>query len=145
MHPRAELRNTVQALLVAASTLAEERVFKSRSIPVPDSKLPCILIFTTDEEVSDRTDDESNKSRTREVLIHLQLWISFLATETDADGILDGFCEEVEAVMDANQHLNLTESLTRSSHQYESTKTRLHDAEKRLLWALLTYRAGYLG
>jgi len=145
MHPRAELRNTVQELLINASTLAEDRVFKTRSRPVDDSKIPCILVFTTDEEVAARTDDESNKSRTREVLVHLQLWTSFGASETDADGILDGFCQAVEAVMDANQHLNLTESLTRTSHQYESTKTRLHDAEKRLLWALLTYRAGYLG
>jgi hypothetical protein len=145
MHPRAELRNTVQELLIAASTLAGERVFKSRTRPVADDAIPCILIFTTDEEVTSRTDDESYQARTREVLLHLQLWTSFGASETDADGILDDFCLAVEAVMDANQHLSLSESLTRTSHQYESTKTRLHDAEKRLLWALLTYRAGYLG
>ena len=141
MHPRAELRNTVQELLIDAATIAGERVFKTRTRPVRDDAIPCILIFTTDEQADEENSaDQSYKEGIIRVILKLQLWINTTTEESNTDDDLDEFCGVVKGIL--KQERSWPSTLF--SPVYQSTNTRQEEADKRLLWALMTFRFSYL-
>lgn len=93
-HVRQQIREAA-ATAVTGLTTSGARVYQSRVYPLDDSKLPCLLVNTDDETVTDRTDNApSVLSRS------LTLIIKAVARQAaDLDDKLDTMVKEVETAL----------------------------------------------
>jgi hypothetical protein len=96
-HERTELRDAVQAQLIAASTSAGSRVTKSRLAPLPQSELPALSVYTEDEVSTGK--DTAPRELTRTVTLAVEGWAVATA---DIDDALDALALEIEEAMDSD-------------------------------------------
>lgn len=93
-HARQQIREAAATALTGLATTGS-RVYQSRVHPLADSKLPCLLVSTDDEDVS-RIDVHSPGINERS----LDLVIRAVAkTKTNLDDTLDTMAAEVETAL----------------------------------------------
>ena len=94
-HVRQQVREEIAGILVGLSNTAD-RVFTSRTYPIQEIDLPCLMIKTEQERVDYQT---VNKPAQQEREITLVIEAIAKANES-LDNTLDDICKEVEIVMD---------------------------------------------
>lgn len=92
MHPRQVIRGAIRDALLH-QTPAQHRVFAARAIPLMETELPCILVYTADESVSEFV------SAPRELQRQLSVLVEAVVRDADADSVLDDLCEAIEDAM----------------------------------------------
>ena len=99
-HLRQSIRERVAADVTSLVTTGSS-VFQSRVYPVEDSKLPCLLVYTTSEE-SEVTEMASPRPITRMLNVVVQGVVA-MATPDDT---LDLISKEVEVALAADVKIN---------------------------------------
>lgn len=100
MHPRTTARNIFATRLKEISALGN-RVYVSRVYPLSVDKLPCALIYTSDENTEPMSCDPE-----RSIKREIELSIEVLSNGGDAE--IDILCELVEQKIAADTFLNDT-------------------------------------
>lgn len=100
---RQQIREEVQAMLIAANTSAGANVYSNRVSAFWRSELPSISIFMRDEEATPR--DLANKSYVRKASLSFEIHAE--AVES-LDEQLDKIADEIEAAIVADQSLGGT-------------------------------------
>ena len=99
-HLRQSIRERVAADVTSLVTTGAN-VFQSRIFPVEDSKLPCLLVYTTSED-SEVTEIASPRPMTRVLNIVIQGVVS----AAQPDDTLDLISKEVEVALAADVSIN---------------------------------------
>ena len=99
-HLRQSIRERVAADVTSLVTTGAN-VFQSRIFPVEDSKLPCLLVYTTSED-SEVTEMASPRPMTRVLNIVIQGVVS----AAQPDDTLDLISKEVEVALAADVSIN---------------------------------------
>ena len=99
-HLRQSIRERVAADVTSLVTTGAN-VFQSRIFPVEDSKLPCLLVYTTSED-SEVTEMASPRPMTR----ILNVVVQGVVGATTPDDTLDLISKEVEVAMAADVKIN---------------------------------------
>ena len=99
-HLRQAIRERVAADVTSLVTTGAN-VFQSRIFPVEDSKLPCLLVYTTSEE-SEVTEMASPRPMTR----ILNVVVQGVVGAAQPDDTLDLISKEVEVAMAADVKIN---------------------------------------
>ena len=95
-HMRQQIREAAAALVTGLATTGA-RVYQSRVYPLRDSDLPCLLVTTDDEDISNSSIDSMLLERT------LQLRVRACQKLTaNLDDSLDQMVKEVEQVLNAS-------------------------------------------
>lgn len=139
-HPRKLIRNAIVAVLKAAATAADQRVFKSRSIPWRTVELPAISVLCVTEEVDEASAQTTPRELVRSADIVLDL-VAWVPADGDVDDVLDDLAEQVEAAMDANRYLDDTAS---DSRLVSSEFGEVPEGNRPIGALRLTYRVQYL-
>jgi hypothetical protein len=93
-HLRQTIRETVKALLVAASTGAATRVFETRVVPWRTVELPAISVYTLDE--TSAHNNTAPRELTRELTLEI---VAAVRATTDVDDQLDDLALQIERAM----------------------------------------------
>ncbi len=102
---RIALRHATVAALKAGVPAFGERVYASHSIPKNERQLPCALVFTQGEQITDLAESTKHHKRT------VRLVVAIVDHGHDAvDDALDGLAALVEAVMYADSTMGGTVS-----------------------------------
>lgn len=134
-HARTQIRQAVVALL-NGNTEAGNRVFSSRVHPLDDAKLPALLVYTSQENVGERS-----MQRPRTQQRQLQLAVEgYLKARGDIDAEADALALEVEQLIAADPTLaGLVKDIS-----LESTSTQLSgEGEKPVAVITLTFAVLY--
>ena len=100
-HQRKVIRAKVIELLQAGATVAGDRVFASRRVPVWQGELPCILVFTEKEESREFNKSPRILERKCDMMVDLRIEdIDGFKQGASVDDVVDDFCEVVEALLD---------------------------------------------
>ena len=99
-HLRQSIRERVAADVTSLTTTGAN-VFQSRVFPVEDSKLPCLLVYTTSEE-SEVTEIASPRPMTR----ILNVVVQGVVGAAQPDDTLDLISKEVEVALAADVKIN---------------------------------------
>ncbi len=99
---RKAIRAALKEILAEGDTAADESVFTNRETKLWPVELPCIIIYTPDEEATPESISQTRYIRDLQLNIELKI----TATE-DVDDDLDDFVAEVEALIDANPSLGV--------------------------------------
>ena len=133
-HLRQSIRERVAADVTSLVTTGSS-VFQSRVYPVEDSKLPCLLVYTTSEE-SEVTEMASPRPITRILNVVVQGVVA-MATPDDT---LDLISKEVEVALAADVTIN---SLANNSF-LSSTEIEINaDGAKTIGTVMLNYSVEY--
>ena len=133
-HLRQSIRERVAADVTRLVTTGSN-VFQSRVYPVEDSKLPCLLVYTTSEE-SEVTEMASPRPITRILNVVVQGVVA-MATPDDT---LDLISKEVEVALAADVTIN---SLANNSF-LSSTEIEINaDGAKTIGTVMLNYSVEY--
>lgn len=102
-HQRETIRTAVKAALVAGVPLATPRVFVAQSLPLRESQLPAITIWTP----SDKTRGDSVQSAPRELdqdlILEVTAWVVDTGDDDEATAnALDDLLDEIETAMHAD-------------------------------------------
>lgn len=99
-HVRQQLRERAATSLTSLSTTGAS-VFQGRVYPVTQAQLPCLLIYTNDEVVEQRT-----ISPPRTLDRRLLLMVEGRARGADVEDTLDTIAKEVEVALYGDRTLN---------------------------------------
>lgn len=101
-HRRQQIREAVAAALVAAGTVAGDRVYTTRMWPYRRAQLPALAVYSLEEPV----DPESRATSPRRLTRNLQLAVEGAVEATEGvDDDLDDLALEVERAMHADDTL----------------------------------------
>lgn len=117
-----QIRIYIQSLL-KGKTAAKDRVFINRAVPTQEEELPVILIYSTAESI--RRFNEAPKDYLRTMTLKIEV-IAQGSKDDDLDGILEGFGDKVEALMELDETLGDLVShleLTATEYQADSEAT----------------------
>lgn len=104
-HIRQQIRVAVADKLVGLATTGA-RVYASRVFPLSDSDLPCLLVFSRNEQVQARSIGSQVANIARNTHRQLALEIKVFAKAGAAlDDTLDTICKEVEVCLAADRFL----------------------------------------
>lgn len=134
-HLRKQLRDALVARLTGLTSTAA-RVFPGRVLPLQPAELPCLLVDTGDEQVTDR---QFNKElQQREVQLRVRLVVKALDGYLDT---LDEIAKQVEIALGTATTLGPA-----SWWLYDSTTAPelAGEGERTVAQCVLTYRAQYL-
>lgn len=135
-HNRVNIKAALKALLLDA-TDAEDRVFVNREQKVSQSELPCIIIYTPQEESTPSAFPLSRYIRTLQLLIEVRVEAS-----GQVDDDVDNLLAEIEAILLANQSISGTATQGAS---LASSEVRVNsDGEKDIGVGVLTYQCKYI-
>ena len=99
-HLRQSIRERI-ATVVTGLTTTGSNVFQSRVYPIEDSKLPCLLVYTTSED-SEVTEMASPRPMTRS----LNVIVQGVVGATTPDDTLDLISKEVEVALAGDVSIN---------------------------------------
>ncbi len=99
-HLRQSIRERI-ATVVTGLTTTGSNVFQSRVYPIEDSKLPCLLVYTTSED-SEVTEMASPRPMTRS----LNVIVQGVVGATTPDDTLDLISKEVEVALAGDVTIN---------------------------------------
>lgn len=100
-HVRQQIRESVATLLTGLTTTGSN-VFQSRVYPLSESKLPGLLIYTTDE-VSEYLSIAKPRMIQKTLTVTAEI---FVKAVSNYDDLLDDSIKEVEAVIHSNTTLS---------------------------------------
>lgn len=108
MHPRQAIREAVKAQLVGTApsyrTLAADRVFETRVIPLQRTQLPAVMVYTLKEPI----DPASRKTSPRRLKRELELMIEGVVEAGDnVDDAMDALAAQIECAMNFDARLGL--------------------------------------
>jgi hypothetical protein len=109
MHPRAAIRHAVRDLLIAADTLAGERVHPTRVLSIRKKELPLIAVYTSEEQV-DAATDRAPRELTRTIDLEIAAWVDPGPGGAKVDDAMDAIAAQIEAAMHADPYLADTAS-----------------------------------
>lgn len=98
LHPRTAIRDNIVATLKGA-TAAGDKVFSARSLPVRENALPCISVYTPDEDMVELS---AGIPRVYTRAVEVQIAMAIKAAEGDTEAELDSMAADVEDIMDAD-------------------------------------------
>ena len=133
-HLRQSIRERVAADVTSLVTTGAN-VFQSRIFPVEDSKLPCLLVYTTSED-SEVTEMASPRPMTRVLNVVVQGVVS----ATTPDDTLDTISKEIEVALAADISIN---SLANNSFLSGTEIEFNADGAKPIGTVMLTYQVEY--
>lgn len=144
MHQRQVIRTKVKDLLVAGATVAADRVFPSRILPLRALNLPAIAVYTNDDVVDPDSLQTSPRELTRELEVVIEGWVAAGAVTDPAveqvDDLMDDLAEEIETIMHLDPYLGDTVS----ESILANTETEIVEEGARTLGLLLmTYSVTY--
>ncbi len=93
-HVRRQLREAV-ATVVTSLTTTGTRVYQSRVYPLQTTDLPCLVVTTDGDQVTNLTAD-SNPQQQRETRLRIE---AYARATSDLDDTLDLICKEVETAI----------------------------------------------
>ena len=99
-HLRQSIRERI-ATVVTGLTTTGSNVFQSRVYPIEDSKLPCLLVYTTSED-SEVTEMASPRPMTRS----LNVVVQGVVGATTPDDTLDLISKEIEVALAGDVTVN---------------------------------------
>lgn len=139
-HLRKQIRQAIQAALIAGNTKAGSRVFSSRTLPLERTELPALNVVVLDES------SDAGASNTEPTILNRTAQFGIIAVTTLSDKIddeLDDFAEQVETVVEAasvsgfGQPMVIDTTLT-------GTVISIDEEQKRPIGAIrLTYAVRY--
>ena len=137
-HARKQIRDAVVTIVTGLTTTGAN-VFKSRKAPLfdKDTELPCLCIYTEDEEIDEEKGKHAGLSYR-----YLELKITGYAEDASTlDDTLDDIAAEVETAVLADRRLGLgvIDTFLLSSEKEETV-----EAEKPLGKIELTFKVSYL-
>tara|TARA_R100000353_G_scaffold108894_3_gene78251 strand:- start:289 stop:720 length:432 start_codon:yes stop_codon:yes gene_type:complete len=100
-HKRQSIRERVATTLTGLTTTGSN-VFQSRVYPIENTKLPCLLIYTTEETSEPLT---TNPPRAIEKVLSLVVE-GYVKANTNFDDTIDTICEEVEEALFTDRLIN---------------------------------------
>ena len=100
-HKRQSIRERVASTLTGLTTTGSN-VFQSRVYPIENTKLPCLLIYTTEETSEPLT---TNPPRAIEKVLSLVVE-GYVKANTNFDDTIDTICEEVEEALFTDRLIN---------------------------------------
>jgi len=114
-HPREEIREAVVALLATPEgsvypTLAEGRVYPSRTKIIFDKDVPCLLVYTLSEQVTGQLMSPTFTGR-REV----NVVVDVVVAAEQLDDVLDDFSQAIETALLSVSLLGLSDLVERVS------------------------------
>jgi hypothetical protein len=138
-HVRRQVRDAVAAALLNLPTTGVN-VFKSRTTPTGDGKLPALLIYTRAERSAP---DSMGTPATMKIARELRVWVVGVCRRAvdEPDDVLDQICAEVEAALPVNAGVNaLLEKLVLESTDFD---VPTDSADKRAGRVGMTWRGIY--
>jgi hypothetical protein len=137
-HARKSIRDAVASLLIAGSTSAGSNVFTNRPNRAWQSELPAIFIQSGSESANPRALNVTNYRRTLDLKIELKI------EENDTtDDDLDALALQVETIMNANQLLGLSGTVTSVVYQ-GSDPTITSEGEQTIGVLVMNYQVQYI-
>jgi len=132
-HPREEIREAVVALLATPEgsvypTLAEGRVYPSRTKIIFDKDVPCLLVYTLSEQVTGQLMSPTFTGR-REV----NVVVDVVVAAEQLDDVLDDFSQAIETALLATSLLGLDHVERVALASTEATVTAIGDRERGLI------------
>ncbi len=100
LHERQQLREAIVTQLTGA-TSAGARVTKTRLEPTRGAGLPCLSVYTGDEDVDPASRKNANRELKRSVEVSIAAW-DLAEPNEEIDDVLDALALEVETAMDAD-------------------------------------------
>lgn len=98
MHARQSIRDQVVATLTGLTTTGA-RVYTSRVYNTRQEDLPCLLVYTLEDEVSESVTIGYPRIVDRDMLLAVEVRVQAVA---DFDDLVDTICEEVETALAAD-------------------------------------------
>ena len=95
-HVRQQVREEI-ASIVTGLTTTGNRVFTSRTYPIQETDLPCLLVKTENERVEYQTINQPAQQE-REITVVID---AIAKANSDLDDTLDEICKEVETIIDS--------------------------------------------
>jgi hypothetical protein len=137
-HIRTQIRDAAVALLDSLETTRDKCTGgRPKSRPIQESELPCLLVYTNEEE----SEPVSGTMGARRIARAVQLVVhGFVASTGDADETMDTIAKEVEAALAAAPTLG---GLSKDLYLTGTTKESDPDAEKPLWELVLTFTCEY--
>ncbi len=117
-HGRRQVRDAVAAALLGLPTTGAN-VFKSRTTPTADGKLPALLVYTRAERSAP---DAMGTPATMKIARELRIWVVGVCrvAAAEPDDVLDQICAEVEATLPLAAGVNaLLEKLVLESTDFD--------------------------
>lgn len=133
---RKAIRAAVKTMLLN-NTSAGENVYTNRETTTWESELPAILIYSDDENATNRDITGRQKIRTYNVRIEIKA-----EAEASVDDDLDDLAQEIETILNADRSL----SGTAMDSNYTSTSISISsEGDKEIGTVLLNYEIKYIG
>lgn len=103
-HQRQTIRTAVKAALVAGVALATPRVFVAMSLPLRESQLPAITIWTpSDKTKEDSVQSSGIRELDLDLVVEVTAWVADTGDNDEATAnALDALCAQIETAMDAD-------------------------------------------
>lgn len=98
-HQRKIIRDAVAAALVAGSTAAGSRVFKTRVDPFRSVELPALAVYATTEQVDSASKETAPRILDRSVNVEI---VAAVEPGDSVDDAVDAIAKDIERVMDAD-------------------------------------------
>lgn len=135
-HLRRQIREAVATAVTGLATTST-RVYQSRVYPVETANLPCLLVYTNNEQSEPAT---IHPTRLLERTLTLEI-VALAKATADLDDTLDGICKEVETAL--AMPVSGLAALAKEIHLTETAYELAGTAEKPAGLARLTYAIAY--
>ncbi len=112
LHQRQKIRQTVCDNL-KNNTIAKDRVFAMRKLPLFQSELPCILVYTTSETASKFNESPREMERKLQLSIAGIVQSDDKTPESQVENTLDSLALSIETALNNNRYLddNVSDSM----------------------------------
>lgn len=137
-HVRTQIRDAAVALLDALETTRDKCTGgRPNSRPIQESELPCLLVYTNEEESApaSRTMPARRLQRAVQLVVH-----GYAQGTGDIDATLDTIAKEVEAALGADPTLG---GLAKDTYLVGTLKQSDADAQKPTWEVVLTFTCEY--
>ena len=103
-HQRQVIRTAVKAALIAGVPLATPRVFVAQSVPLRESQLPAITIWTpSDKTRPDSVQSSGIRELDQDLILEVTAWVADSGGDDEATAnALDALLAEIETAMHAD-------------------------------------------
>jgi hypothetical protein len=135
-HVRKQIRDAIEALLVAGVPLVSGRVYGSRVYPLTDANIPALLVYTASEESGLQT--MGRKTLMRDLSVSID---AYVRVTSNFDDDVDAICAQIEGAIGADFYLSgLSKNTVLASTEIDFDG----EAEQPIGVARLTYDVRYV-
>ena len=141
MHQRNVIRNAITAVLLAAKTDADDRVFPTQKLMYALRNLPAISVYSSTEKST--LDDTAPRELTRIALFTIESIVKSgegVDEGFNVDDEMDNMAEQIERAMDTDPYLG---GQAFQSHLVETDAISQEDGDRQLGILTMTYQVSY--